>query len=196
MTGLPPEMTIIADKDRDTIRDLLARELDAGVELLLFTRPRSRLFVPGRQDCQSCAETQELLQELTGLAAEKLTLTVHDVAAEPSAATRYNVPDVPTVVVRRAEIGAHEGSPHQVGAPAAADGEADPAPVGEGSAPAASEAPANVRFLGLPGGYEFSTLVADIVDVSKGRTDLADATRVAVRAIDSPVHIQVFVTPT
>ena len=53
-----------------------------------------------------------------------------------------------------------------------------------------------VRFIGLPGGYEFSTLLADIIDVSKGRTDLSPAARVAVQAIQTPVHIQVFVTPT
>ena len=53
-----------------------------------------------------------------------------------------------------------------------------------------------VRFLGEPAGYEFSTLVADIVDVSRGRTSLAPATLDAVRAVDTPVHIQVFVTPT
>ena len=54
---------------------------------------------------------------------------------------------------------------------------------------------ASVRFLGLPGGYEFTTLLADIVDVSRGVTDLAPETLDAVRAIDDPVHIQVFVTP-
>ena len=37
--------------------------------------------------------------------------------------------------------------------------------------------------------------MADVVDVSKGRTDLSAEARAAVRAIDAPVHIQVFVTP-
>src|SRR3712207_326018 len=105
MPRMSPKMTVIAEKDRATIRDLLSRELDAPVELLLFTRPRSRLFVPGRQDCQTCAETRELLEELAGLAEAKLTLTIHDVAADPATAARYNVRDVPTVVIRRAAAG-------------------------------------------------------------------------------------------
>lgn len=189
-------MTVIAEKDRGTIRDVLARELDAPVELMLFTRPRSPLFVPGRQDCQTCAETRELLEELTGLAEDKLTLTVHDVAADPATATRYNVSDVPTVAVRRATASEDVTSGAGDGGPGTA--ESASRPVGEGNAQAsdATEAPANVRFVGLPGGYEFSALLADVVDVSKARTDLSEATREAVRALDAPVLIQVFVTPT
>jgi hypothetical protein len=34
------------------------------------------------------------------------------------------------------------------------------------------------------------------VDMSKGSTDLSEPAREEVRAIDTPVHIQVFVTPT
>ena len=53
-----------------------------------------------------------------------------------------------------------------------------------------------VRFFGLPSGYEFTTLLEDVVDVSRGRTRLSDATREAVSALTTPVHLQVFVTPT
>lgn len=53
-----------------------------------------------------------------------------------------------------------------------------------------------VRFFGLPAGYEFSTLIADIVDVSRANIELSDKTRAQLAAIEDPVHIQVFVTPT
>ncbi len=53
-----------------------------------------------------------------------------------------------------------------------------------------------VRFFGIPAGYEFSTLIEDLVDVSTGQTDLRDDTRKALQAIDQDIHIQVFVTPT
>jgi alkyl hydroperoxide reductase subunit AhpF len=53
-----------------------------------------------------------------------------------------------------------------------------------------------VRFLGAPSGYEFSTLIADVVDVSRGEIELADETRAALSAITEPIHIQVFSTPT
>jgi hypothetical protein len=53
-----------------------------------------------------------------------------------------------------------------------------------------------LRFLGAPSGYEFSALIADIVDLSRGDVGLADETKSALSAITEPVHIQVFSTPT
>jgi len=53
-----------------------------------------------------------------------------------------------------------------------------------------------IRFVGIPSGYEFATLIADIVDVSKGTNGLSEETRAALAEVTTPVHIQVFVTPT
>jgi len=52
-----------------------------------------------------------------------------------------------------------------------------------------------VRFFGLPSGYEFSTFIEDIVDISKNTSRLTPKTKEVVRKIEKPVHIQVFVTP-
>lgn len=53
-----------------------------------------------------------------------------------------------------------------------------------------------VRFLGIPSGYEFSSLIEGIKDVSKGTTDLSEATKKELAKITAETHIQVFVTPT
>lgn len=53
-----------------------------------------------------------------------------------------------------------------------------------------------VRFFGIPSGYEFATLIEDLVDVSRGETDLQPKTREALAALTEDVRIQVFVTPT
>ena len=53
-----------------------------------------------------------------------------------------------------------------------------------------------VRFFGLPSGYEFSTLLEDIVDVSKGSTRLSETAKQAAAELPGPLHLQVFVTPT
>ena len=53
-----------------------------------------------------------------------------------------------------------------------------------------------VRFFGLPAGYEFSTLIADIVDVSKNNIQLSERTQTELANLTEDVHIQVFVTPT
>jgi glutaredoxin-like protein len=53
-----------------------------------------------------------------------------------------------------------------------------------------------VRYYGAPVGYEFATLLTDIVTISKGETDLKPQTKETLKGIDKKVHLQVFVTPT
>ena len=52
------------------------------------------------------------------------------------------------------------------------------------------------KFYGVPAGYEFSTLLKDIVQASRGETELSPATRRTLSTVRAPVHIKVFVTPT
>ena len=51
-----------------------------------------------------------------------------------------------------------------------------------------------IRF-GIPAGYEFTTLVEDIVDVSRGDPALDQAILDKLAKVDRPVHMQVFVSP-
>jgi alkyl hydroperoxide reductase subunit AhpF len=53
-----------------------------------------------------------------------------------------------------------------------------------------------VRFYGVPAGYEFGTLVDLILDVSSGLSGLSEQTRAALAQVTTPVHLQVFSTPT
>lgn len=53
-----------------------------------------------------------------------------------------------------------------------------------------------VRLYGIPSGYEFSTLIEDILMVSKGEHRLSEATLAQLGKLDRPVHIQVYTTPT
>jgi glutaredoxin-like protein len=52
-----------------------------------------------------------------------------------------------------------------------------------------------VQFSGTPSGYEFSTLINDILAVSRRDSGLSEATREFLKKLDQPVHLQVFVTP-
>lgn len=58
------------------------------------------------------------------------------------------------------------------------------------------QAKGKVRYFGIPAGYEFSTLIESLVDVSRGTTGLSEKTRTALAGVDQDLHIQVFVTPT
>jgi glutaredoxin-like protein len=53
-----------------------------------------------------------------------------------------------------------------------------------------------VRFYGIPSGYEFTSLVEGIMDVSRGESGLQPQTKEALAALTEPVHFQVFITPT
>ena len=53
-----------------------------------------------------------------------------------------------------------------------------------------------VRYRGAPAGHEFPNLLRSLVDVSRGSADLSAASRAALAAVSTPVHIQVFFTPT
>lgn len=53
-----------------------------------------------------------------------------------------------------------------------------------------------LRFIGAPAGYESSTLIEDLVNVSRGTTALQFHSREVLAGLKSPVHIKVFVTPT
>lgn len=53
-----------------------------------------------------------------------------------------------------------------------------------------------IRLYGIPSGYEFSTLMEDIVMVSRGDAGLNQKTLDALAQLPGPIDIQVFVTPT
>src|SRR5215470_9239601 len=87
---------------------------------------------------QLCASCDEAEPFARELAtlSDKLEVAVHDIQAEPAVAQQYRVDGTLPVILLE--------------------------PVTDDDAPGAGA----IRFLGLPAGYESSTLVADLVDVS------------------------------
>ena len=53
-----------------------------------------------------------------------------------------------------------------------------------------------LRYLGIPAGLEFGTLLEDLAAVSRGTTTLTTESRTKLATLTKPVHVQVFVTPT
>jgi glutaredoxin-like protein len=53
-----------------------------------------------------------------------------------------------------------------------------------------------VRMLGAPAGHEFTSLIHDLLYVSRRSTDLTSETRAYLEGLTEPVLLQVFVTPT
>jgi alkyl hydroperoxide reductase subunit AhpF len=53
-----------------------------------------------------------------------------------------------------------------------------------------------IRFLGVPGGYEFSNLIDSIIAVSTGEAGLSEESKNTLAALTDDVTIKVFTTPT
>jgi glutaredoxin-like protein len=52
------------------------------------------------------------------------------------------------------------------------------------------------RFLGIPVGYEFATLIENVIDLSRDANHLSPQTQASLSALSQPAQIRVFVTPT
>src|SRR5579859_3114717 len=163
-------MPFLSEADQDQLKEIFSKQMQRSVRLRVLSKPTSKLYIPGQQLCATCSEAEPFARELAALT-DKLDVVVHDVQAEPMLAQQYGTDGIlPIILVE---------------------------PVSEeGAEAAASVTSGAMRFIGLPAGYEFSTLVADIVDVSNGTLGLSQATQDELRALDQDVHLQVFVTPT
>ena len=151
-------MGLISETDRETIRNHFSESLDGDVEIVMFTERESPIIIPGKQPCEMCTQTEELLEEVAALS-DKLKLTVHEISTAKEEADALGIDRVPAFVFKGASRG-------------------------------------RVRFFGIPSGYEFSALIEDLVDVSKGTTDLTAETREYLTTLTEDVNIKVFTTPT
>jgi glutaredoxin-like protein len=59
-----------------------------------------------------------------------------------------------------------------------------------------AERDSHIRFLGTPAGYEFISLIRAILLVGGGPSALSDESRAKLAAIDRPMSLHVFTTPT
>lgn len=53
-----------------------------------------------------------------------------------------------------------------------------------------------IRLSGIPAGHEFSSLIHDLILVSGRDSGLSEQTRLILKNLNRPIHLQVFVTPT
>lgn len=128
-----------------------------------LSNPVQLLFFGSKESCDYCAETQQLLTEISEVES-RLHLSIHDLNEDAALAAQYRVDKAPMIVI------------------ASKNGE--------------KTMDLGVQFAGIPAGYEFSTLINDILLASKGTTGLGAATREFLQTLTKPLHLQVFVTPT
>ena len=86
-------------KDQEMIREKFAQELIGPVKIDLFTEREVGITVPGRQPCQYCKPTREMLQEIAGLH-PMISLRLHYMEDNPPEAATYGIERVPGIVLR------------------------------------------------------------------------------------------------
>ncbi|MGB9727193.1 MAG: protein disulfide oxidoreductase [Nitrososphaeria archaeon] len=141
-------MPILSEKVRSRVKSIFS-ELESPVKLVLFTQ---------EFECETCADTRQLLEELSSLS-EKIKLEVYDFVSDKDKVEKYKIDKIPAIVV---------------------EGKKD----------------YGIRFYGIPGGYEFNSLLHAIKIVSTENSGLSQEIKNMLKSLTKPIHIQVFVTLT
>jgi alkyl hydroperoxide reductase subunit AhpF len=139
----------------------------------VMTRPVRLLLFTQALECETCVQTRQILDELPALS-DKIAIEEVNFVLEKDKATQYGVDRVPAIAITYEETG-----------PAAGD-------------PAASgvSRDSRIRFLGAPAGYEFVSLVQAVLLAGGREPTLSAESRARLAAVDKPVTMRVFTTPT
>ena len=91
------QQQIISEQDKAQLKRTFRKDLKANVNLRLFTQEPSPLTIPGRQ-CPTCQQTQQLMEELTGLS-PKLRLETIDFYHQAEVVKEFGVERIPAIVL-------------------------------------------------------------------------------------------------
>jgi len=82
-------MPLIGDKERQQVRDIFDKSLVGPVKLLMFTQ---------EIECEFCAHTRELVEDIAGLS-DLVEAQVFDLVADKGMAEGYSVDKIPAIAV-------------------------------------------------------------------------------------------------
>ena len=88
---------LISDQDKAQLKRTFRKDLTRDVYLRLFTQRPSPVTIPGRE-CRYCAQTQQLMEELSALS-PKLHLETIDFYHQSEAAKECGVARIPAIVL-------------------------------------------------------------------------------------------------
>ena len=106
-------MAIISDRDQEFLRKHFEENITSSVEIIMFTQRSSPIIIPGKEPCETCDQTEELLKEVAELS-DNIDLTVLDIASAATQAAAHGIDRVPAFVLK----GAARGSVRFFGIPA------------------------------------------------------------------------------
>ncbi len=144
-------------------------------EFSLMTRRVHLLFFTQALGSETCLLTRQILDEFPPLS-DRVVIDEANLVLEPDRARQYGVDRVPAIAVLYED----ETATLQ---PLPASGAAPPLD-------------SRIRFLGMPAGYEFVSLVQAILLAGGRGSQLSAASLERLALVDKPVVMQVFTTPT
>jgi len=130
-----------------------------------MTRPVRILFFTQTIGCETCLQTREILDELPPLS-DKISIEEINLVLDRDRAAQHGIERAPAIALTYA-ADSNDGT----------------------------FVDSRIRFLGLPSGYEFITLVEAIRLVGGGESALSSENRARMTAVDKATTIQVFTTP-
>ena len=131
-----------------------------------MTRRVHLVFFTQTLGCDTCLQTRQILDELPVLS-DRIVIDEVNFILEPERAAQYGIDRVPAIAI-------------------AAEGDGTATPLLD----------ARIRFLGTPAGYEFVSLVQAILIAGGRAAHLTEASHRRLDAVDRPVTVKVFSTPT
>ena len=140
-------------------------------QLEQLQNPVKLVFFTQALDCDYCPLTQQLLEEVIGLS-DKLKLQIYNFNIDKDRVFEYKIARVPAIALVRVETRMKDGVEETV------------------------DRDYGIRFYGVPAGFEFASLLGDILDVSSGDSGLNEQSKTALAQLKEPVHLQIFTTPT
>jgi alkyl hydroperoxide reductase subunit AhpF len=131
-----------------------------------MSHPVRLLFFTQAIGCETCVETRQILDELPPLS-NKLSIEEVNLVLERDKAKQYGIDRAPAIAILH--------------------GNSDAATPSHDS---------RMRFLGAPSGYEFISLVQAVLLAGGRSSTLTEASRQKLAAVNKPLTMQVFTTPT
>jgi hypothetical protein len=168
-------MSLVSPADQQKLREVFAE----------MTRPVRLVFFTQTLDCETCPQTKQILDELPPLS-DKIAIEEVNLILDGDRARQYGIDRVPGVAI---EYLNHQGAQGAQGAPGHPVHPEHP-PDGE------VWTDSRMRFLGAPAGYEFISLVQAVLLAGGRPSTLSANSRRHIAAVDRPVVMNVFTTPT
>ena len=159
-------MSLLSAADQQKLREAFDR-MTRSVRLLFFSQAIG---------CETCGETRQILDELRGLS-DRISVEEINLVLEGDKAKQYGVDRTPAIAI------------------AYGSGSSEASSTGDGRMSDTMK-DSRIRFLGAPSGWEFVSLVQAVLLAGGRESALSAASLDRLRAVDRPITMQVFTTPT